>query len=89
MVTSPGRVSPVFTPPSGARRAPSDSQPMLSIASAWRILCKKTGVSIGRNTFYRRVSRGTVYSIRLGGRVYIPLVDLEELIKRSEAGEKF
>lgn len=55
---------------------------MLSPSQAWRILCNRTGGDISRATFYRWVSSGKVYSIRLGFRIFIPLPALESFIKQ-------
>ncbi len=65
------------------------SQAMLSPAHAWRVLCRRTGGGVSRATFYRWVSNGKVYSVRLGFRIYIPLTALENLIKQCMAGERF
>ena len=63
--------------------------PMMSPANAWRILCRRTGGEISRGTFYRWLSSGKVYAIRLGFRILVPWPSLEELIKKCLAGERF
>lgn len=73
----------------GSNRVLPGGQPMLSPSNAWRILCTRTGAGISRATFYRWVSNGKVYSVRLGFRIFIPLSALEDLVKRCEAGDRF
>jgi hypothetical protein len=60
--------------------------PMLSPANAWRILESRTGVNVGRSTFYRWVSSGRVFSFRVGGRIYIPWPELEHVIRQCQNG---
>ena len=62
---------------------------MLPPCRAWQLLCRKTGAQVCRATFYRWVSTGKVYSIRLGYHIFIPAPALEELIKQCLAGERF
>lgn len=62
---------------------------LLSPHNAWRILCRATGGGIARATFYRWLSSGKVYSIRLGFRIFVPWVALDELIKQCREGERF
>ena len=62
--------------------------PMLSPQNAWRVLCRRTGAQISRATFYRWVSEGKVYSVRLGVHIYIPWPALDELIQRCLEGER-
>jgi len=79
-------------PASELRQAPwsaDAAQHMLSPQAAWRILCKRTGGGISRATFYRWVSCGRVYSVRLGFHIFIPQAALEDLIKQCLAGERF
>jgi hypothetical protein len=61
---------------------------MLTPIHAWRLLCHHTGGGISRTTFYRWLSSGQVYSIRLGHRLFVPYPALEELIKQCLAGER-
>ncbi len=61
---------------------------MLVPSAAWRILCRATGAAIARSTFYRWVTSGRVYSVRLGFRIYIPWPSLDELIRQCKAGER-
>jgi len=69
--------------------SPPTPSPMLTPMSAWRILCRRTGGSISRTTFYRWLNCGKVYSVRLGYRFFIPWHALEEVIKQSLAGERY
>ncbi len=62
---------------------------LLVPSAAWRILCRATGAAIARSTFYRWVTSGRVYSVRLGFRIYIPWPSLDELIRQCKAGERF
>ncbi len=66
-----------------------ETRTMLRPRAAWRILCRSTGGEISLVTFYRWLSTGKVYSIRLGHRIFIPLPALEEVIKQCRAGERF
>ena len=69
--------------------APGRSVAMLPPARAWQILCQRTGCRVCRATFYRWISTGSVYSVRLGYHIFIPTPALEELIKQCLAGERF
>ena len=75
--------------PSPSTAAPARPAAMLPPCRAWQILCQRTGAQVCRATFYRWVSTGSVYSIRLGFRIFIPTPALEELIKLCLAGERF
>jgi hypothetical protein len=75
--------------PSGSGREGAGGEPMLTPANAWRILRRRTGGTVGRSTFYRWLSSGKIYSIRLGFRIYIPFHALEDLIKMVLAGDRF
>ena len=79
--------APDSLPPSTAD--PARPAAMLVPCRAWQILCRRTGGQICRATFYRWVSTGKVYSIRLGYHIFIPAPALEELIKQCLAGERF
>lgn len=60
--------------------------PLLSPYNAWRILKGRTGVDVGRSTFYRWVQDGKVFSMKIGGRIYIPWHDLEHVIRQFRNG---
>jgi hypothetical protein len=62
---------------------------LLSPLNAWRILCRTTGGEIGLATFYRWLSSGKLYTMRMGFRIYVPWPALDEFIKRCKAGERF
>jgi len=62
---------------------------MLVPSNAWRILNARTGGAISRSTFYRWLSSGLVYSVRVGHRMYIPWRVIEELIEKCLSGERF
>ena len=75
--------------PSPSTAAPARPAAMLVPQRAWQILCQRTGCQICRATFYRWISTGSVYSVRLGYHIFIPAPALEELIKQCLAGERF
>lgn len=62
---------------------------MLSPARARRILCARTGGSVALVTFYRWLRNGSIFSIRLGQRIFIPEEALEDAIKKCLDGERF
>lgn len=61
---------------------------MLTPTHAWRLLCRRTGGSISRTTFYRWINSGRIGAIRLGSRFLIPLPMLEEVVKKCLDGER-
>ena len=61
---------------------------MLTPTHAWRLLCRRTGGSISRTTFYRWLNSGKVGAVRIGFRFLIPLPMLEEVIKKCLDGER-
>lgn len=62
--------------------------PMVPPANAWRILNARTGGAVSRPTFYRWLGNGTIYSVRVGHRFYIPWPVIEEVIGRCCAGDR-
>ncbi len=62
--------------------------PTLVPANAWRILNARTGGAVSRPTFYRWLSNGKIYAVRVGHRLYIPWPVLDELIGQCLAGER-
>jgi hypothetical protein len=62
--------------------------PMLTPTAAWRLLCRRTGGTISRTTFYRWINSGRVGVVRVGIRLLIPLPMLEEVIQRCLDGER-
>jgi excisionase family DNA binding protein len=61
---------------------------MLTPTHAWRILCRRTGGTISRTTFYRWINSGRVGAVRVGFRFLVPLPMLEEVIKKCLDGER-
>jgi hypothetical protein len=45
---------------------------MLVPATALRILCRRTGGTLSRATFYRWITDGRIRSMRLGKHIFIP-----------------
>lgn len=76
---APGELAPGASPPLG-------KMPMLSPSNAWRILESRTGVNVGRSTFYRWVQSGKVFSLKVGGRIFIPWPELEHVIRQCQNG---
>jgi excisionase family DNA binding protein len=62
--------------------------PMLTPTNAWRLLCRRTGATISRTTFYRWLNSGRVGAIRMGSRFLIPLPMLEEVIQKCLDGQR-
>ena len=62
--------------------------PMLTVNNAWRLLCRRTGGSISRNTFYRWINSGRIGAVRVGFRFLIPLPMLEEVIQECLDGKR-
>ncbi len=60
---------------------------MLVPQNALRILCRRTGGTVSRATFYRWVRSGRIPSVRLGSRVFIPWPALEGFIRQCLQGE--
>ncbi len=64
--------------------SPPGPQPaLLSASSAWLALRHRTGIPVSRATFYRWLSNGKVYSMRLGLKLYVPQSSIEKLVKQS------
>lgn len=80
----PANASDDFVPVS---ETPS-TLPLISPSNAWRILCRRTGIPVSRATFYRWLSNGKLYSLRLGQKIYIPVASLDEVIRHCRAGDK-
>ena len=75
--------------PMGLHHKPGSSPlPMLTPTHAWRLLCRRTGGSISRTTFYRWLASGRVGAVRVGFRFLVPLPMLEEVIKKCLEGER-
>jgi excisionase family DNA binding protein len=69
-------------------KLPSSTLPMLTPTHAWRLLCRRTGGSISRTTFYRWINSGRVGAVRVGFRFLVPLPLLEEIIQKCLDGER-
>jgi len=67
---------------------PKGTPAMLTVVSAWRVLCRRTGGRISRTTFYRCINSGKVNAIRLDFRFMIPLAEMERIIKLCLDGER-
>jgi hypothetical protein len=70
-----------------SKQAPSAS-PMLTPTHAWRLLCRRTGSSISRTSFYRMINSGRVGAVRVGYRILVPLPMLEEVIQECLDGKR-
>ena len=60
---------------------------MLSPMQAWRQLCARTGGTIAPSAFYRCISDGKLYSVRMGFKIFIPIAAMEDFIQRCLDGE--
>src|SRR5579859_4650239 len=74
------------SPADKLRQAPATPL-MLTPTAAWRKLCAKTGGSVTIQTFYRWIGNGSVYSVRMGKRIFVPIDNVEKLIETCLAGE--
>ena len=72
-------------PPVGLTAVPG-RMPLLSPYNAWRILQNRTGINVGRSTFYRWVQGGKVFSMKIGGKIYIPWPEIENVIRQFRSG---
>ncbi len=62
---------------------------LLTPRHAWTLLCRKTGASLSRTTFYRWLREGRILTVRMGYRLYIPIGALDDFTARCLAGERF
>jgi excisionase family DNA binding protein len=69
-------------------KQPSSALPMLTPTHAWSLICRRTGGSISRTTFYRWINSGRVGAVRVGYRFLIPLPMVEEIIQKCMDGER-
>jgi excisionase family DNA binding protein len=74
-------------PSNRLNRAPATPL-MLTPTVAWRRLCARTGSGVTRQTFYRWIRNGSLYSVRMGKRIFVPIERLDDLIKKCLTGEK-
>lgn len=70
-----------------SRKAPATPF-MVTPVIAWRKLCVKTGGAVCMGTFYQWIKTGKVYTVRMGAKLFVPVTELDDLIKRCLAGER-
>lgn len=63
-----------------------EAEPLLPVAQAWNALRRRTGIPLSRATFYRWVSSGKVYSLRMGLKVYVPTSVVDGIVRQCQAG---
>ena len=80
--------TPIPAPRGQNSKQASALLPMLTPTHAWHLLCRRTGGSISRTTFYRWINSGRVGAVRVGFRFLVPLPMLEEVIKKCLDGER-
>ncbi len=61
---------------------------LLTPRHAWMLLCRKTGASLSRTTFYRWLREGRILTVRMGYRLYVPIGALDDFTARCLAGER-
>ncbi len=61
---------------------------MLSPEHALQVLDARLGITVGKSTFYRWIAAGRFFSVKLGGKVFIPLSEIEALVQRLSRGER-
>ncbi len=61
---------------------------MLSPEHALEVLDARLGIAVGRSTFYRWVHSGRVFAIKLGGKIYVPLAEMESVVDRLSRGAR-
>jgi hypothetical protein len=66
--------------------AQPEVEPLLPVARAWNTLRRRTGIPLSRATFYRWVSSGKVYSLRMGLKVYVPTSVVDGIVRQCQAG---
>jgi Helix-turn-helix domain len=89
-MTVPGQ-PPFFNQPGRGAQfdgAIPPNSPMLSPTNAWRILVRRTGFDIGRSTFYRWIQSGRIFSLKLGGKIYVPWAEIERTIEQCFNGDR-
>jgi len=60
---------------------------MLTPTLAWRRLCAKTGGGVTIQTFYRWIGNGSLYSVRMGRKIFVPADKVDILIEHCLAGD--
>jgi predicted DNA-binding transcriptional regulator AlpA len=61
---------------------------MLSPENAMQILDVRLGITVGRSTFYRWIQTGRFFSIKLGGKIFVPLSEIETVVQKLSHGER-
>jgi predicted DNA-binding transcriptional regulator AlpA len=61
---------------------------MLSPENAMQILDARLGITVGRSTFYRWIQTGRFFSIKLGGKIFVPLSEIETVVQKLSHGER-
>lgn len=61
---------------------------MLSPDGAMQLLEARLGILVGRSTFYRWIYSGRLFSVKLGGKLFIPLSEMEILVQRLVRGDR-
>ncbi len=86
--TAPSVPCPDPEPSGGKTSGPPVTGPVLvNPYGAWKYLCSRTGGQVSLSTFYRWLQNGRVFSIRLGGKIFVPQRTLDELIERCLRGD--
>jgi hypothetical protein len=80
-------------PNSGGTRAQRQTRvpgrpTMLSAQGAMRILDLRMGITVGRSTFYRWMQTGRLFSVKMGGKIFVPLSEMETIVDRLSRGER-
>jgi len=60
---------------------------MLTVREAWKRLCAETGAGVDLSTFYRWIGELSVYSVRMGNKIFIPVAEIERVIQLCLNGE--
>jgi predicted DNA-binding transcriptional regulator AlpA len=75
--------------PGSTNESPDETHPiMVSPERAMQILEMRLGINVGRSTFYRWIYTGRFFSIKLGGKLFIPLSEVEMVVQRLSHGER-
>ena len=74
------------SPADNLRQAPATPL-MLTPTVAWRMLCARTGGGVTLQCFYGWIRNGSLFSIRMGKRIFVPVDKLDDLIEICLAGE--
>lgn len=77
----------ILPTPAPEAPVPEVADPLLTVAGAWSTLRRRTGIPLARATFYRWVSSGKVYSLRMGLKVYIPSSVVDGIVRKCQGGD--